>query len=313
MYSNKKLVALLGGREYKDSSTLRKFLTPSIRKQLKDANVDFIIATNNNKAARQFRQIDGMQVVELTPELHQEFMSRQREEKPNLGAETREIINQYAIENKYEYVLYLDDNIERMYCNQNGKRIYFSQKQPQAFFHIMMLLFFIAENSNFGAVGLEMAAFAPSKNEEVNLTSGFAYSFFVQKVDEHFKFENATEEDILMNIYNGYQNKPSVLIRNLFSYSKSGKKSKGGGNRKLYNDLLKENKRGIYTHNKYPHIYTMKVSYNVKSSTNQKEQFLQHKHTLRKPKEWDAAMVYEKEKVFQEIARVQNLIYTDFL
>jgi hypothetical protein len=24
-------------------------------------------------------------------------------------------------------------------------------------------------------------------------------------------------------------------------------------------------------------------------------------------------MVYEKEKVFQEIARVQNLIYTDFL
>ena len=82
----------------------------------------------------------------------------------------------------------------------------------------MMLLFFIAENSNFGAVGLEMAAFAPSKNEEVNLTSGFAYSFFVQKVDENFKFENATEEDILMNKYNGYQNKPSVLIRKLFPY-----------------------------------------------------------------------------------------------
>ena len=74
MSSSKKLVALLGGRQYKDSTTLRKFLTPSIRKKLEDNGIDFIIATNNKKAEEEFKQIEGIKVVGLTEELHKRIM-----------------------------------------------------------------------------------------------------------------------------------------------------------------------------------------------------------------------------------------------
>jgi hypothetical protein len=313
MSLNKKLVALLGGRQYKDSLTLRKFLTPSIRQNLSKNGIDFIIATNNKKAEEQFKQIEGIKVIGLSEELHNSFINRQREEKPNLGAETREIINQYAIENNYEYALHLDDNIIRMRYVKDGKTFELSKQKPEVFFHTMILLFNIIENSNFGALGMEMSAFQQPKDNEVKLSSGFAYSFFVHKVDKNYQFENATEDDILMNIYNGINKKPSVLLRNFISYGKTGKKSQGGGNRKLYNDLLKENKRGTYVNSLYPNIYTMKVGYNIKSSFAQKEPFLQHKHTLRKPKEWDNYMQYDKEKVNMLIKDFKDLIETNYL
>jgi hypothetical protein len=310
---NKKLVAILGGRLYENSLTLRQFLIPSIRKKLQEQNIDFVIATNNKKAASQFKQLPEVKLLECSDEFHESFMNRQREEKPNLGAETREIINQYAIENNYEYVLYLDDNIRYLLYTKNGKRLSFKRHPHLAFYHTMMLLFSLAENTNAGAVGMEMCAFAPTNGATPKLTAGFAYSFFVQKVDKSFVFENATEEDILMNIYNGNNKKPSLLLRNLIAYSKTGKKNAGGGNRKLYNEMLKENKRGTYANKMFPHIYTMKVSYNVISSTNQKTPFLQHKHTLKKPKEWDGYAQYDKAKVYNIIREYQKTIETNFL
>jgi hypothetical protein len=177
----------------------------------------------------------------------------------------------------------------------------------------MMLLFALAENTNAGAVGMDMAAFAPRMGATPNLSVGFAYSFFVQKVDKNFVFENSTEEDILMNIYNGINKKPSLLLRNLITYSKTGKKSSGGGNRKMYNEMLKENKRGTYANKMFPHIYTMKVSYNVISSTNQKIPFLQHKHTLKKPKDWDGYVRYDKSAIYKIIREYQKIIETNFL
>ena len=139
-----------------------------------------------------------------------------------------------------------------------------------------------------------MSAFAPS-HRGTNISSGFPYSLFVHRVDKAFKFENATEDDILMSIYNGQNNKPSGVIRNALLYSKTGKKSKAGGNRKMYEELLKGNKRGEYVSLMFPDIYSRKVSYNVKSSTIQKDPFLQHKHLLKKPKSWDKAMEYDKD------------------
>ena len=65
------------------------------------------------------------------------------------------------------------------------------------------------------------------------------------------------------------------------------------GNRKLYNAMLKENKRGEYAEKMYPNIYTRKVSYLVKSSTAQKDPFLQHKHQLKKPKNWDKELEFD--------------------
>lgn len=157
----------------------------------------------------------------------------------------------------------------------------------------MMLLFKIAENSNSGAVGLEMSAYK-TDNDIIRITAGFPYSFFVHRVDKHFKFENSTEDDILMSIYNGENKKPSCVIRNAIFYGKTGKKSSIDGNRKIYQAMLKENKRGEYAQKMYPTIYSRKVSYMTKSSTNQKEPFLQHKHTLKKPKSWDSYLDIDK-------------------
>ena len=116
-----------------------------------------------------------------------------------------------------------------------------------------------------------------------------------------------------MNIYNGYNKKPSLLLRNSIVYCKTGKKTAGGGNRKLYNEMLKENKRGAYVNKIFPHIYTMKVSYNVISSTNQKKPMLQHKHTLKKPKEWDNYVQYDRLKVYNILSRYKQIIETNFL
>lgn len=293
---NKKLVALLGGRPYIESLTLRLFLTPAIRQQLSDNGIDFIIATNNLKSADQFEQIKGLKVVRTSPELHEEFMSRQREVKTNLGAETRETINDYAKKNGYDYALHLDDNIKSIFYHYTGKNRLVKKHKPQSFFEMMMLLFYISEHSNTGTVGYEMSAFAPAENPRIRLTAGFPYSFFVQKVDQNYKFENSTEDDILMNIYNGVNHKPSSIVRNALLYGKTGKSDKkagSGGNRKLYKELLKENKRGEYASKMFPKIYSRKVSYMVKSSTIQKEPMLQHKHKLIKPKLWDNQLEYD--------------------
>jgi hypothetical protein len=307
---NKKLVAILGGRPYLDNSTLRRFLIPPIRERLKQDGIDFIVATNNPNSAKDFRQIKGLTVVETSKELHDEFMSRQRESKANLGAETRETINQYAIQNGYDYAVHLDDNIVQIFYHNKGKNISIKKSRSNSFYEIMKLLFYLAENSNSGAIGLEMSAF-PCKGG-VKITAGFPYSFFVHKVDKDFKFENSTEDDIIMSIYNGLNGKPSCVIRNGLLYGKTGKKTSMDGNRKIYNAMLKENKRGEYAELTYPHIYTRKVSYMVKSTTAQKEPFLQHKHRLKKPKEWDESLqvdskcVAEIEKVIERIHRRES-------
>lgn len=290
---SKRLVALLGGRPYADSLTLRTFLNPGIRERLQAEGIDFIVATNNPKAAEQFEQIKDLKVVRTTPELHNEFMSRQREVKPNLGAETRETINQYAIENDYEYALHLDDNIMSVFYYWERKNKLAKKNKTEAFYDMMMLLFGVITHTNMGALGYEMSAFAPS-HRNPTITAGFPYSFFVHRVDKNFKFENSTEDDIIMSIYNGENRKPSGVIRNSLLYGKTGKKSSGGGNRKMYNELLKENKRGEYAEKMWPSIYTRKVSYNVKSSTRQKEPMLQHKHTLTKPKQWDNIIKFDR-------------------
>lgn len=303
--NNKKLVAILGGRPYLENATLRKFLIPPIREKLKQDGIDFIVATNNPKAAKDLHLIKGLKVVETSQELRDEFKRRQREIKTNLGAETRETINQYAIENNYELVCHLDDNIISIFYH-NIKNLLIKKNKPMAFYDIIKLLFYVAENSNSGAVGIEMSAY-PSQ-DKITITAGFPYSFFVHRVDKNFKFENSTEDDIIMSIYNGMNKKPSCIIRNALLYGKTGKKSDKGGNRKIYNAMLKENKRGEYCEKMYPHIYSRKVSYMVKSSTIQKDAFLQHKHTLKKPKEWDDYLKVDK-KVFVEIRNVLNRIH----
>lgn len=298
MSSNRKLVAILGGRPYKDCLVLRTFLPPKVRDLLKQNGVDFIVATNNPKSAEQFEQIKGLKVVRTSEEIRDEFMSRQREIKPNLGAETRETINQYAIQNGYEYAVHLDDNIMSLFYYYDFKNRLVKKNKPAAMFDIIMLLFNSIEKSNMGALGVEMSAFAPS-HRGTTITSGFPYSLFVHRVDKDFKFENSTEDDIIMSIYNGKNGKPSGVIRNALLYGKTGKKSSGGGNRKMYNEMLKENKRGEYAAKMWPSIYSRKVSYNVKSSTKQKEPFLQHKHTLIKPKNWDKNINYDKSIISQ--------------
>jgi hypothetical protein len=286
--NNKKLVALLGGRVYSDSITLRRFLIPPIRKRLSDEGIDFIIATNNPKSAEQFEQIKGLKVVRTSDKVKKDFASRQREVKPNFGAETRETINQYAIDNEYELVCHLDDNIINIFYRHNRKNKLVKKNKPEAFYDIMKLLFYVSEHSNTGAIGIMMSCFLSSG--KIRITAGFPYSLFVHRVDKDFKFENSTEDDILMSIYNGENHKPSGVIRNALFYGKTGKKTSKDGNRKIYNEMLKENKRGEYCESKYPHIYTRKVSYMVKSSSIQKEPMLQHKHLLKKPKIWDSEL-----------------------
>lgn len=303
---NKKLVAILGGRIYKNSTTLRRFLIPPIREKLKQEGIDFIIATNNPKAADQFDKINGITVVRTSPELHNEFISRQREIKTNLGAETRETINQYAIQNGYQFVCHLDDNILALYYRHDNKNKLIRKNKPKAFLDITRLLFYIAENSNIGAIGIMMSCFS-TNTSKINITAGFPYSYFVHRVDKDFKFENSTEDDILMSIYNGENHKPSAIIRNVFFYGKTGKKTTNDGNRKIYNEMLKENKRGEYAARMYPHIYSRKVSYNVKSSTTQKDPFLQHKHKLKKPKQWDQDLIINPE-IYDEIKNTLKII-----
>lgn len=302
---SKKLVAILGGRPYLDNSTLRRFLIPPVREKLKQDGIDVIVATNNPNAAKDFVQIKDLTVVETSKELRDEFMSRQRESKANLGAETRETINQYAIKNNYDYAVHLDDNIVQIFYHK-VKNISIKKNRPEAFYEIIKLLFYIIENSNAGAVGLEMSAY-PSQ-DEIRITAGFPYSFFAHRVDKDFKFENSTEDDIIMSIYNGINKKPSCVIRNALLYGKTGKKTSMDGNRKIYNAMLKENKRGEYAESIYPNIYTRKVSYMVKSSTYQKEPFLQHKHQLKKPKEWDTYLKFD-DKVLVEIKKLVEKIH----
>lgn len=133
---NKKLVAILGGRPYLDNITLRRFLIPPIREKLKQNNIDFIVATNNKKAAEQYKLINNLTLIETSDDLHQEFMSRQREVKPNLGAETRETINQYAINNNYDYALHLDDNIVSIFYHYQGKNRTIKNIKQQLFMNL---------------------------------------------------------------------------------------------------------------------------------------------------------------------------------
>lgn len=249
-----------------------------------------------------------MTVVETSPELHAEFMARQKESKANLGAETRETINQYAIQNGYEYAIHLDDNITGLFYRHGLKNVLVKKNRAEAFYDIMMLLFDIIPKTNSGAIGLEMAAY-PGSNTAIKLTAGFPYSLFVHRVDKDFKFENSTEDDILMSIYNGNNNKPSAVMRNALYYNKTGKKTAMDGNRKIYQAMLKENKRGEYAAKMYPHIYSRKVSYMVKSSTKQIEPMLQHKHKLKKPKEWDLQLQYDPD-VIQSIRQTIEKIST---
>ena len=134
---NKKLVAILGGRPYMDNLTLRRFLIPPVRAKLKKEGIDFIIATNNKTAAKDYKKIKDIKVVETSDKLHNEFMSRQKEIKANLGAETRETINDYAKKNNYEYAIHLDDNITQIFYHKNKKNPTIKQNKPQAFYEII--------------------------------------------------------------------------------------------------------------------------------------------------------------------------------
>lgn len=300
MSSNKKkLVAILGGREYMYNSTLRKYCTPLVRQKFKENNIDFIVATNNAVAAEQLKKIQGLTVVETTDQIKEEFESRRRESKTNKGAETRHTINVYANENNYDYCIQLDDNIVSIfYRNVNTKFEQVKKNQPYAFFELCILLFDLMEYSNTGTLGYELSCYPCDK--KINVTAGFPYSFFCHRVDKNFLLENSTEDDILMSIYNAEQGKPSSLIRNCFAYGKTGKKTEKMGNRKHYESMLKTNERGSFCQSKYPEIYQRKVSYMVKNNTNQKELFLQHKHTLKKPKFWDETLTL-KEGYMQRI------------
>ena len=172
---NRKLVAILGGRPYMDCLTLRRFCTPLVRKNFSNAGIDFIIATNNPKAADQFEKISNLKVVRTSESLREEFSSRQREEKPNLGSETRETINQYAIDNGYELVLHLDDNITSIFYEENGKNRTIIKSKPLSFYEISMLLFRVMEETTMGALGMTMSS-TPPGNGEQKITAGFPYS-----------------------------------------------------------------------------------------------------------------------------------------
>jgi len=311
---NKKLVAILGGRKYLNNLTLRKFLTPDIRNKLKKDNIDFIIATNNKSAAKEYKQIENLKVVETSKKLHNSFKNRQREAFTNLGAETRETINKYSIKNKYTYTLHLDDNINNISVslyNSTLKKKFATKRtikkyQPQSFYEIIKLLFFVIEKSNSGCVGITMSQYPSTNNPRI--TAGFPYSFFVHKIDKNFEFENSTEDDIIMSIYNGNKGKPSCVIRDCIMYGKTGKSKSKDGNRLIYNKMLQNNQRGEYAEKTYPEIYTRKISYMQKSSTSQKKIVLQHKHRLHKPKNWDQQLRVDK-IVFQEINKVVTNIY----
>lgn len=311
---NKKLVAILGGRKYLNNLTLRNFLTPEIRNKLKENNIDFIVATNNKSAAKEYKQIENIKVIETSKKLHNSFKNRQRESFTNLGAETRETINQYSIKNKYAYTVHLDDNITDIYVSlynptlkkKYAKKTLIKKYKPQSFYEIIKLLFFVIEKSNSGCVGITMSQYPSSNNPRI--TAGFPYSFFVHKIDKNFEFENSTEDDIIMSIYNGKKGKPSCVIRDCVLYSKTGKSKSKDGNRIIYNKMLKKNERGQYAEKTYPEIYTRKISYMEKSSTSQKKISLQHKHRLRKPLIWDEQLKVDK-IVFQEIKNVVTKIY----
>jgi hypothetical protein len=153
----------------------------------------------------------------------------------------------------------------------------------------------------------------PKPDQQPRISAGFPYSFFAHRVDPKFRFENSTEEDILMSIYNGMNHKPSAVIRNTFFYGKTGKKTAKDGNRKIYNSMLKENKRGEYAFKMYPEIYTRKVSYMVKSSTKQTEPMLQHKHQLKKPKSWDIELTYKPEVMVKIQEVLKNIVQREKL
>lgn len=307
-----KLVAILGGREYLKNTTL-KFLPPNIRAELKTKGIDFIIASNNPKAIEQYKQIPDLKVVEPTQEFRDNFKERQREIYPNLGAETREIINQYAKDNNYKYVCYLDDNI-----NGIGYTIPKADKQnykeclkyrPQCFMKILETLFLCLEKSNANSAGLPMKGFPPQTK---SINCGFIYSLYAHRVIKEFSYENSTEEDIIMTIYNGNVGSPSLMIRGYFAYGKTGKTKDKSGNRALYGNMAKTDSRGTYAEKEYPNIYSKITSYNVKNNTNQQRIMKQHKHQLKKPKQWDSLLKYDKslindiENTYKEIKLLQE-------
>ena len=311
---NNKLVAILGGRKYLNNTTLRKFLTLEIRNKLKEDNIDFIIATNNKSAAKEYKQIDNLKVIETSEKLHNSFKDRQREAFTNLGAETRETINQYSIKNNYKYTVHLDDNINQIYVSLYnptlkkgfGTKTTITKYKPQSFYEIIKLLFFVIEKSNSGCVGITMSQYPSANNPRI--TAGFPYSFFVHKTDKNFKFENSTEDDILMSIYNGKNGKPSCVIRDCILYGKTGKSKHKDGNRLIYNKMLKKNQRGEYAAKMYPEIYQRKITYMQKSTTSQKKIILQHKHRLIKPKNWNKELNVDT-IVFKEINKTIDAIY----
>lgn len=310
MLSNK-LVAILGGREYLKNTTL-KFLPANIRQELKLKGIDFIIASNNPKAIEQYKQIPDIKVVEPTQEFRKQFAERQKETYPNLGAETREIINQYAKDNNYKYVVYLDDNINGIdytipkLDKQNYKECI--KYKPQCFTKIIELLFLCLEKSNANSVGLPLKGFPPHTK---TLNVGFVYSFYAHRVANDFIYENSTEEDILMTIYNGIVGNPSLMIRGYLAYGKTGKTKDKSGNRALYSNMSKTDSRGTYAEKEYPNIYSKVTSYNVKNNTSQQRIMKQHKHRLKKPKIWDKLLKYDKtlindiENVYKEIKELQ--------
>lgn len=307
-----KLVAILGGREYAKNTTL-KFLPPTIRAELKAKGIDFIIASNNPKAIEQYKQIPDLKVVEPTQEFRDNFKLRQREIYPNLGAETRELINQYAKDNNYQYVVYLDDNIVRIgyaiYKNNKQRYTDYVKYKPQCFVKIIEMLFLCLNKSNSISVGIPLMCFPPQKKI---LNTGFVYSFYAQKITKEFQYENSTEEDILMSIYNGNIGNPSLMIRGYFAYGKTGKTEDKSGNRALYGNMAKTDSRGTYAEKEYPNIYSKVTSYNVKNNTAQKRIMKQHKHQLKKPKQWDNLLTYDKslindiENTYKEIKLLQE-------
>ena len=79
--------------------------------------------------------------------------------------------------------------------------------------------------------------------------------------------------------------------------------------------MTKTDSRGTYAEKLYPNIYSKVTSYNVKNNTNQQRIMKQHKHKLKKPKNWDNILTYDKslindiENTYKEIKLLQRINY----
>lgn len=283
---SKVLVAVLGGRPLRQAPVM-KFLPKSARQKIKDLGFGFIVATNNHEAAEDYRQIPDIEVVEASDEFKASFRARRKEIKDNLGAETRELINCYAIEHGYDYSIQLDDNIITVsLVDSNGHYVDFFN-DSEVMVSVFELFAKLMDHTNAGAIGMKMTSFPPSKSKHMYGVS-FPYSFFIQRVDPNFHFSNSTEDDILMSFYNHTHGKPSITLRCL-AYRKTSNKKDKTGNRKMYDEIMGH--RGDYCQSLYPQYYSKSLKITNRNCTNRKVDLKpRFKHQLRVLPEWRAAL-----------------------